>query len=53
MSSRSTNQRLGAIPLAAGMPVMITQNFDVEGGVVNGLTGILKSIRFKLDDKGK
>jgi len=24
-----------------GMPVVITENFDVAGGIVNGSTGIL------------
>ncbi|KAJ3897807.1 hypothetical protein F5879DRAFT_778104, partial [Lentinula edodes] len=47
-----TNQRLGRLPLVIGMPVMITQNFDVESGVVNGCQGILKKIRFRVDDEG-
>ncbi|KAF8181771.1 hypothetical protein BJ912DRAFT_801813, partial [Pholiota molesta] len=47
-----TNQRLGKIPLVIGMPVMITQNYDVEGGVVNGCTGILKKIRYRKDSNG-
>ena len=34
------------------MPVMITQNFDVENGIVNGCTGILKSIRYTTDNFG-
>lgn len=40
LNSGITNQRLGKIPLVPGMPVMITQNYDVEGGIVNGCTGI-------------
>ncbi|KAJ3887405.1 hypothetical protein GG344DRAFT_16415, partial [Lentinula edodes] len=48
-----TNQRLGRLPLVIGMPVMITQNFDVESGVVNGCQGILKKIRFRVDDEGQ
>ncbi|KAJ3850141.1 hypothetical protein EV368DRAFT_23500, partial [Lentinula lateritia] len=47
-----TNQRLGRLPLVIGMPVMITQNFDVGSGVVNGCQGILKSIRYRTDDQG-
>lgn len=35
-----------------GMPVMIYQNFDVPGGVVNGCAGFLKSVRYRLDDQG-
>ncbi|KAJ3880115.1 hypothetical protein F5051DRAFT_482411, partial [Lentinula edodes] len=48
-----TNQRLGKIPLVVGMPVMITQNFDVDSGIVNGCQGILKSVRYRLDDHGR
>ncbi|KAJ3915074.1 hypothetical protein F5877DRAFT_9102, partial [Lentinula edodes] len=48
-----SNQRLGRIPLVIGMPVIITQNFDVHGGIVNGSQGILKSIRYKIDDQGR
>ena len=52
MHSGLTKQRLGKIPLVIGMPVMITHNFDVENGVVNGCTGILKSIRYTTDELG-
>ncbi|KAJ3845876.1 hypothetical protein EV368DRAFT_3365, partial [Lentinula lateritia] len=48
-----TNQRLGRIPLVIGMPVIITQNFDVHAGVVNGAQGLLKSIRYKVDEQGR
>ncbi|KAJ3897489.1 hypothetical protein F5879DRAFT_769971, partial [Lentinula edodes] len=47
-----TNQRLGRIPLVIRMPVIITQNFDVHAGIVNGSQGILKSIRYKVDEQG-
>ncbi|KAJ3807938.1 hypothetical protein EV368DRAFT_53480, partial [Lentinula lateritia] len=47
-----TNQRLSRLPLVIGMPVMITQNFGVESGVVNGCQGILKSVQYKVDDQG-
>ncbi|KAJ6457651.1 hypothetical protein C8R45DRAFT_844067, partial [Mycena sanguinolenta] len=53
MDSGQTNQRLGKIPLVIGMPMMISQNFDVPGGVVNGCSGILKSVRYRLDAKGR
>jgi hypothetical protein len=52
LHSGLTKQRLGKIPLVIGMPVMITHNFDVEGGIVNGCTGILKSIRYTTDEIG-
>ncbi|PBK58131.1 hypothetical protein ARMSODRAFT_842200, partial [Armillaria solidipes] len=48
-----TNQRLGALPLVIGMPVMISTNFDVAGGVVNGSVGTLEKIRYKTDDEGR
>ncbi|EIM85241.1 uncharacterized protein STEHIDRAFT_42883, partial [Stereum hirsutum FP-91666 SS1] len=47
-----TSQRLGKIPLVIGMPVVISHNFDVDGGIVNGSTGILKKIRFYVDEQG-
>ena len=40
--SRKTEQRIGMLPLCKGMPVMITQNYDVENGIVNGCLGMLK-----------
>ncbi|KAJ7748832.1 hypothetical protein DFH07DRAFT_747110, partial [Mycena maculata] len=52
MDSGATKSRLGKIPLVIGMPVMIAQNFDVPGGVVNGCSGILKSVRYRLDHEG-
>jgi hypothetical protein len=53
LHSGQTNQRLGKIPLVLGMPVVFTQNFDVEGGIVNGSTGILKQIRYTIDGAGR
>ncbi|KAJ7109671.1 hypothetical protein C8R43DRAFT_838111, partial [Mycena crocata] len=47
-----SNQRLGKIPLVIGMPVTISQNFDVPGGVVNGAFGTLKSVRYYTDEEG-
>jgi hypothetical protein len=35
-------QQLGKIPLVIGMPVLIPQNFDVPGGVVNDCAGTYK-----------
>ena len=53
MNSGKTNQRLGVIPLVIGMPVMICQNFDVEGGVVNGCIGTLEKVRYRVDHEGR
>lgn len=53
LHSGRTKQRLGQIPLVIGMPVIISQNFDVEAGVVNGCVGTLKKIRYRLDPLGR
>lgn len=53
LNSGQTSQRLGRIPLVLGMPVVIGQNFDVVGGVVNGSVGTLQKILFSEDDKGE
>ncbi|KAJ7685832.1 hypothetical protein B0H17DRAFT_852928, partial [Mycena rosella] len=44
---------LGRIPLVIGMPVMISWNFDVQGGVVKGCMGRLRSIRYELRPDGR
>ncbi|KAJ7572173.1 hypothetical protein C8J56DRAFT_766800, partial [Mycena floridula] len=41
-----TKQRLGRLPLVIGMPVVVTTNFDVESGIVNGCVGTLQSLRY-------
>ncbi|KAJ7055707.1 hypothetical protein C8F01DRAFT_966846, partial [Mycena amicta] len=48
-----TNYRLGRLPLAIGMPVMVTQNFDVQSGIVNGSMGTVQQIRYAVDASGK
>jgi hypothetical protein len=53
LDSGKTGSRLGRIPLVIGMPVIITQNFDVQGGVVNGCTGKLVEVRYEVRDDGK
>jgi hypothetical protein len=51
-NSGQTKHRLRRIPLAIGMPVAVNQNFDVAAGVVNGSHGILKRIRYYMNDQG-
>ncbi|RDB20445.1 hypothetical protein Hypma_012444 [Hypsizygus marmoreus] len=51
--SGKTNQRLGRIPLVIGMPVIVAQNFDVEGGIVNGSRGTLSRIRFRINESNE
>jgi hypothetical protein len=53
MHSGETSYRLGRLPLAIGMPVMVTQNFDVQNGVVNGATGFVKGIRYNINASGE
>ncbi|KAG1847642.1 hypothetical protein DFJ58DRAFT_663158 [Suillus subalutaceus] len=43
--------QLGKIPLVIGMPVLVSPNFDVKGGIVNGSTRILKKVRYTVNDK--
>ncbi|KAH7931398.1 hypothetical protein BV22DRAFT_980787, partial [Leucogyrophana mollusca] len=43
---------LGKLPLVIGMPVMITHNFDVDAGIVNGCVGTLSAIRYMVDADG-
>jgi hypothetical protein len=45
--------RLGKIPLVIGMPILVSQNFDVEGRIVNGSTGILRKVRYSLNDENQ
>lgn len=53
LNSGKTNMRLGKIPLVIGMPILVSQNFDVEGGIVNGSTGKLRKVRYSLNDEGQ
>ncbi|KAJ3817853.1 hypothetical protein F5880DRAFT_1450585, partial [Lentinula raphanica] len=43
---------MGRLPLVIGMPVIIGSNYDVPAGVVNGTTGILRKIRYRVDEEG-
>ncbi|KAF8321873.1 uncharacterized protein EI90DRAFT_2866553, partial [Cantharellus anzutake] len=38
------------LSLVGGMPVIVGENFDVEGGIVNGSQGRLKHVRYKCED---
>ena len=50
--SGKTEQRVGILPLCRGMPVMITQNYDVENGIVNGCIGTLQKVNYMIDNDG-
>ncbi|KAI9059962.1 hypothetical protein FKP32DRAFT_1537482, partial [Trametes sanguinea] len=47
--SGQTSHRLAKIPLVIGMPIIVSQNFAVCDGVVNGCIGELSSIRYSVD----
>ena len=51
--SGQTNQRLGKIPLVSGMKVIVSHNFDVQGGIVNGSLGVLRQIRYYTNSQNK
>ena len=53
MPSNKTGGRMRVLPLVLGMPIVVTENFDVSGGIVNGSTGILRKVRYCVDDANK
>ena len=46
LHSGRTSNRLKRLPLALGMPVMITTNIDLAGGIVNGTIGTVRAIDY-------
>lgn len=52
LDSGATKYLLGRLPLVEGMPVIIGENYDINGGIVNGSNGFLKSVQFQEDDDG-
>lgn len=50
-TSGETKQHPSKIPLAIGMPVIVSQNFDVNGGIVNGSMGLLTKIRYSTNQE--
>jgi len=50
--SRITKDCLGMLPLVPGMRVMVTENVATSSGVANGAEGVLKDIKYELDDDG-
>lgn len=51
--SGQTGQRMLRLPLVIGMPVILSTNYDVSNGAVNGSTGVLKRIRYYLNNDGE
>jgi len=52
LPSGQTQQQLGRVPLILGMPILVSQNFDVKGGIVNGSWGTVSHIYYHVDDEG-
>ncbi|KAF9478298.1 hypothetical protein BDN70DRAFT_767408, partial [Pholiota conissans] len=44
---------LGKLPLVPGMPIVLTQNLDVQSGAVNGARGTLVSVRYTVNSYGE
>ena len=52
LTSNTTGNQLGQIPLVIGMPVMIMTNFNVSNSIVNGRIRTLKSVTYWVDSEG-
>lgn len=52
LSSRETHDSLGRLPLFPGMRVMVTENLAFSKGIVNGLEGVIHSIKYTRDGDG-
>jgi ATP-dependent exoDNAse (exonuclease V) alpha subunit len=50
--SGKMEQRIGILPLCKGMPIMITQNYDIPNGIVNGCMGTLVKVNYNIDADG-
>ena len=53
LHSGRTSNRLKRLPLVLGMPVMITANIDLQGGIVNGTIGTVRAIDFSTLPNGE
>ena len=53
LHSGKTHGQLRRIPLVIGMPIMITTNINVQGGIVNGSIGTIHSICYKALPNGE
>ncbi|KAF8344841.1 hypothetical protein F5887DRAFT_841745, partial [Amanita rubescens] len=47
LHSGKTFGRLKRLPLAIGMPIMVTTNVDLNAGVVNGSIGTIRKVYFR------
>ncbi|KAJ7126129.1 hypothetical protein C8R44DRAFT_618505 [Mycena epipterygia] len=51
--SSITKDRVGKLPLAIGMKVMIVENVALKASAVNGAEGILREVKYSVDEKGR
>ena len=52
MPCRVTKDSLGMLPLVPRMQVMVTKNVATLSGIANGAEGVLKDVKFELDEDG-
>lgn len=52
VSSSTTNDALGILPLVPGMKIMITENIALAQSVVNGAEGVLLNVKYRLTEEG-
>jgi hypothetical protein len=52
IKSTTTNDALGHLPLVPGMKVMVTENVAIQNKLVNGIEGMLHSIKYETDEEG-
>ncbi|CAF2818535.1 unnamed protein product [Rotaria sp. Silwood2] len=49
LSDSKTEHLPGLLPLVPGMPVILTQNFAIELGLINGMNGIFRQLVYEED----
>ena len=47
-----TDDAIGMLPLVPGMNVMITDNLAMQGKLANGFQGIIKDIKYEMNEYG-
>ncbi|KAH7904557.1 hypothetical protein BJ138DRAFT_1018981 [Hygrophoropsis aurantiaca] len=52
VSTSISKDALGCLPLIIGMPLVVTENIASSSKIVNGSEGILRDVRYSLDDAG-
>ncbi|KAF8328582.1 uncharacterized protein EI90DRAFT_2883210, partial [Cantharellus anzutake] len=52
-SDSQTAYTIGRLPLLPQMPVLVCENFDVAGSIVNGSEGTVQSVCYTMNDNGQ